>query len=35
MLSKGPASGEVSVQIAGRQDRLLGAKITGLTDALQ
>jgi low temperature requirement protein LtrA len=35
LLSKGPASDEVSVQIAGRQDRLLGAKITGLTDAFQ
>jgi low temperature requirement protein LtrA len=34
-LSKGPASDEVSVQIMGRQDRMLGARITGLADAFQ
>jgi low temperature requirement protein LtrA len=34
-LSKGLASDEVSVQIAGRQDRMLGARITGLADAFQ
>jgi hypothetical protein len=34
-IGKGPGSEEVSVQITGRQDRLLGAWIAGLTDAFQ
>jgi hypothetical protein len=34
-VSKNPGSGEVSVQITGRQDQLLGARIAALTDAFQ
>jgi hypothetical protein len=34
-LSKDPGSSEVSVRITGRPDRLLGARITGLADALR
>jgi low temperature requirement protein LtrA len=34
-ISKDPGSDEVSVQVTGRQDRLLGARIAGLTDAFQ
>jgi hypothetical protein len=34
-ISKDPGSDEVSVQITGRQDRLLGARIAGLIDAFQ
>jgi low temperature requirement protein LtrA len=34
-VSKDPGSDEVSVQITGRQDRLLGARIAALTDAFQ
>jgi low temperature requirement protein LtrA len=35
MISKDPGSDEVSVQVTGRQDRLLGARIAALTDAFQ
>jgi low temperature requirement protein LtrA len=34
-ISKDPGSDEVSVQITGHQDRLLGARIAALTDAFQ
>jgi hypothetical protein len=34
-VSKNPGSDEVSVQVTGRQDRLLGARIAALTDAFQ
>jgi low temperature requirement protein LtrA len=34
-ISKDPGSDEVSVQVTGRQDRLLGARIAALTDAFQ
>lgn len=34
-ISKDPGGDEVTVQITGRQDRLLGARIAGLMDAFQ
>jgi low temperature requirement protein LtrA len=34
-ISKDSGSDEVSVQVTGRQDRLLGARIAGVTDAFQ
>jgi hypothetical protein len=35
VFGKDPGGDEVLVPITGRQDRLLGARIAGLTDAFQ